>query len=946
MRHPLSLRTLLAIALFLSLPLATFILAAYQPAETIAVSKTYNNAPFDYRIRLLAERPRFRVFRLTYPSPVKTALVQNNTIPADYYVPNNIRPGDPKRPAVICLHILDGNEPLTELVCSVLANRGIPAIAFKLPYYGSRGTVRGPDALADDPKLFVAAIAQAGEDVRRTIDLLASRPEVDPERIGITGISLGGIIAATTAGTEPRIHRAALILSGGDLLPIIHHAGETRDLSWMIQRLPPPQRAEVEASITAADPLKFAAALRERAQAGRVLMINAADDEVIPRPCTAKLANALGIADRVVWLEGLGHYTAVAELPRALRMTAEFFAQDLPEGVRSANTLGSEVPSPSPLQRIVAILQQAVVILTTEPDVGRCHSADLELTSFVSGRVRLVRGSQGKFLLQCKLPQVGEVALGQGRFPWMLAGDATLVVGTKNPVVNHNVLSYVEPWHRMKLRMLSGVVGSIDMAPETLMPWIVVSADKPASGGDVVRISAKDSAKLPGEIKLTFHNDGRSPAEAAYSIAGANLGTLHVRAWQANAPADDAMFEPPEAKQHREVDQLDLYRVFAAMLNFAAEKAEGGGRSSVNLQSKTMFVIARDPAGHGLLCTTQGKTILIVAGTPAQMGAAQGTLLREPARRLTERVVYLVGGADTLHSGTWFFDRMAEIERRTTPHIPPRFLEECDALSAAAGVSQRDGRCANLFPERFHCSGVALRGKATAGGRVLHARVLDYMTEINLQDAAVVQVFMPEGRHAWMSLGYAGFIGTVTAMNEKGVAIGEMGGRGDGQWDGVPMSLLLRDVMERAATVEEALAILQNAPRTCQYYYVLSDRSSTIRALECTPARMTVLKPGQQHPRLAHVPDDTVLISGEDRSKVLSQRILENYGRIDVPKLIEIIKRPVSMQSNLHDAILAPETLEMWFADAGRSTPACNEPYARVSLRELIEFFSQQVKTR
>ena len=32
--------------------------AAEQPAETVAVSKTYNNAPFDYRIRLLAQRAR------------------------------------------------------------------------------------------------------------------------------------------------------------------------------------------------------------------------------------------------------------------------------------------------------------------------------------------------------------------------------------------------------------------------------------------------------------------------------------------------------------------------------------------------------------------------------------------------------------------------------------------------------------------------------------------------------------------------------------------------------------------------------------------------------------------------------------------------------------------------------------------------------------------------
>jgi hypothetical protein len=75
---------------------------------------------------------------------------------------------------------------------------------------------------------------------------------------------------------------------------------------------------------------------------------------------------------------------------------------------------------------------------------------------------------------------------------------------------------------------------------------------------------------------------------------------------------------------------------------------------------------------------------------------------------------------------------------------------------------------------------------------------------------------------------------------------------------------------------------------------------------------------------------------------VLSQRIQEDYGRIDVPKLIEIIKRPAAMQSNLHDAIFAPETLEMWFADAGRTTPACDEPYAHVNLRELVEFYREQ----
>jgi hypothetical protein len=180
-------------------------------------------------------------------------------------------------------------------------------------------------------------------------------------------------------------------------------------------------------------------------------------------------------------------------------------------------------------------------------------------------------------------------------------------------------------------------------------------------------------------------------------------------------------------------------------------------------------------------------------------------------------------------------------------------------------------------------------------------------------------------------------------MNECGLSIGEMGGRSEGQWDGMPMSLLLRDVMERAATVEEGLHILRAAPRTCEYYYILSDRSGALRAVQCTPAEMTELEPGQQHPRLPLVPPDTVLISGDDRAKLLSQRIRADYGQIDVPKLMEIIKRPVAMHSNLHDAIFAPETLEMWFADAGKQTPACDEPYAHVKLSELIEFYAAHV---
>ncbi len=350
--------------------------------------------------------------------------------------------------------------------------------------------------------------------------------------------------------------------------------------------------------------------------------------------------------------------------------------------------------------------------------------------------------------------------------------------------------------------------------------------------------------------------------------------------------------------------------------------------------------------GCGVLCRLAGKNLLFLEGDAEQMGRAHGELLGAQVRKLIERVVYFVGAADTVQSGRWFLEHMAEVERRTLPHIPPRFLVECDAMAEAAGVSRRDGRYGNLFPERFHCSGVAIRGKATKNGQVLHARVLDYMRDISLQTCAALMVFRPTGRNAWISHGYAGFIGTVTAMNEKGLAIGEMGGRGEGKWDGLPMSFLLRDVAERAASVAEALDLMRAAPRTCEYYYVLSDRSGEIVAIHAEPDRFDILRAGENHPQLPPALPDSVLVSGPDRAVHLSERIKQHYGRIDAAAMIEIIKRPVAMNSNLHNAVFAPQTLDLWIADAGKHTPACDEPYVHCNLRQLLDFFDDAKKKR
>ncbi|MDZ7617929.1 MAG: prolyl oligopeptidase family serine peptidase [Patescibacteria group bacterium] len=543
---------------------------------TFEVTDTFDGRPFEYRMELAAQRPEYRVYRLHYPSPVETPFEANNTVPGEYYLPEGIGPNDPKRPAVICLHILGGGFELVQLVTSSLAARGIPAAWMKLPYYGERRPAGLKEDPRQNPRHFAEALSQGLLDVRRMIDLLAARPEIDRDRIGVTGISLGGMLAGTVAGADSRIHRAALILSGGDALEIIYHARESRRICELLRGLPLEDRRNVEQTLRSVDPLTYASELRGRAQDGRVLMINAGSDEVIPRASTDKLAKALGIEDEVIWLDGLGHYTAMAALPQALQTTVAFFAKDLPEGVQPAQP-AARAAGLTPLRRVVRLVQQAGAFVGTgaEPAAGKCHFLDWKASVVladgkkVEGSARIVRGEPYRFRAELDIPKVATGVFAQGRGPWLGTGGNTAFYG-ELPVDR----PAEHPFHLaaesniLKLRAATGILTALDFAPESLERWVSASDEKHADGRPAIRLARKDR---PGDYGLlVFHEDGVTPAEAEFDVEGVQ-GRVVFRAWQINTIAHDTLFEPSEGTIIQKVDAADLYRMFAALLNFAAE---------------------------------------------------------------------------------------------------------------------------------------------------------------------------------------------------------------------------------------------------------------------------------------------------------------------------------------------------------------------------------------
>ncbi len=346
-------------------------------------------------------------------------------------------------------------------------------------------------------------------------------------------------------------------------------------------------------------------------------------------------------------------------------------------------------------------------------------------------------------------------------------------------------------------------------------------------------------------------------------------------------------------------------------------------------------ILARE--GQGRLEQVDGHLVLHLAGTPAEMGRQHGVLLRPHVRAVVDRLLYGVGFAKTMTTGQPFLRDIQDAWRRLQPHIPPDHIAELDALADGAQISRTEARLGNVFPELFHCSGFVLFGNATKDGALYHGRVLDYMVGVGLDKHAVVIVSRPAGAYAWVNISYAGFTGSVTAMNEHHLAIGEMGGRGEGDWDGLPMAQLVRRVMEKAATLAEAVAIMRDTPRTCEYYYVISDgKSGQAVGIYATPTAFETVAPGAGHPKLPTPVADTVLFSAGSRYEELVRRVQAGYGQFDAAAAVELMKRPVAMQSNLHSVLFAPATLDLWVANARGANPACDQPYTRYNLADLL----------
>lgn len=222
-----------------------------------------------------------------------------------------------KAPAIILTPILGGDYEIERIIGRDLASHGMHVVIVDRD-------------LPADPKLESFEDAMAGMIAarRHVVDWLETLPEVDHDRIGAYGVSLGGLVTTMLAAVEPRIRASVIIMAGGDLASVIGRSTEHEPTvlreTYGLKGEPAGEalaRFEAEArKVFQTCPLLLA----PYADPESIFMVTTRRDTSVPSDTQMRLHEGLG-RPAMISLP-TGHYTAIVYLPMITSRARAFLA--------------------------------------------------------------------------------------------------------------------------------------------------------------------------------------------------------------------------------------------------------------------------------------------------------------------------------------------------------------------------------------------------------------------------------------------------------------------------------------------------------------------------------------------------------------------------------------------------------------------------------------------
>ncbi len=227
-------------------------------------------------------------------------------------------------PAIVFLHGIGQNKNFLKEICAPFNQTGFAFASMDQYMQGERKLPKGTPPLAS-ARAFRQRPAKTINETRRLIGYLASRPDIDPERIYLVGASYGAITGSTVMAWDKRVRAGILVYGGGDLGKLINSTatrlGIAAGFGWIdgdkfnpekppLPKLTPMQDRIAGAVIwcatplaryfgSVADPIRYV----DKIAPTPVYFQNGKYDVLVPAPAGKALQDKAGEPKKITWYE-------------------------------------------------------------------------------------------------------------------------------------------------------------------------------------------------------------------------------------------------------------------------------------------------------------------------------------------------------------------------------------------------------------------------------------------------------------------------------------------------------------------------------------------------------------------------------------------------------------------------------------------------------------------
>ncbi|QDT48867.1 Acyl-coenzyme A:6-aminopenicillanic acid acyl-transferase [Symmachiella dynata] len=331
--------------------------------------------------------------------------------------------------------------------------------------------------------------------------------------------------------------------------------------------------------------------------------------------------------------------------------------------------------------------------------------------------------------------------------------------------------------------------------------------------------------------------------------------------------------------------------------------------------------------------------VLVVKGTPYEMGRQQGELIKPQATEFISHILKSIQAADSER----FTDRaLDEAWAASAEHTDPRFQEELKGLAAGSGLSLKLLQRAHAIPmiADYSCSSISAWGKATKDGHLYQTRNLDWEMGLRAQEFPLIVVYIPDEGIPHVNITFAGCIGSNTGMNAAGIVLSEMGDSPSSDYpfdfNGVHFTTLFRNVLYDANGLDEAVDIFKNAKRTKKYHYVVGDGKNgrAVKMLAHAP-NLVIWEDNDATDEMApRIFKDIVY---QDEGRGAFQPLKKAYGNIGSQEMIDLACKIPIKGANVLDVVYDATALEFWVAYAEKDEDAYKRPFVHVKLKDYLD---------